>query len=91
MLPTEVEHKSFWVQQFSEEQSNDSRVDDLTKQEELHEAAVIQSVKHQQVMRQYHARNISSRSVKVGDFILWKFKWLETDTGFPQFGKDPSK
>jgi hypothetical protein len=45
MLPTEVEHKSFRVQQYSEELSNDSRVNDLTKLEELREAAVIQSVK----------------------------------------------
>jgi hypothetical protein len=45
MLPTEVEHKSFRVQQFNEEQSNDSRVDDLTRLEELREVAVIQSTK----------------------------------------------
>jgi hypothetical protein len=51
MLPTEVEHKSFPVQQFFEEQSDNSRVDDLTKLEELREAAVIQSTKHQQAMR----------------------------------------
>jgi hypothetical protein len=37
MLPTEVEHKSFRVQHFSEEQSDDSQVDDLTRLEELHE------------------------------------------------------
>jgi hypothetical protein len=47
MLPTEVEQKSFRVQLFSEEQSNDSQVDDLTKLEELREAAVIQSAKNQ--------------------------------------------
>jgi transposase InsO family protein len=40
MLPTEVEHKSFSVQHFNEEQSNDSRVDDLTRLEELHEAVI---------------------------------------------------
>jgi hypothetical protein len=38
MLPTEIEHKFFHVQQFSEELSNDSRVDDLTKLEELRKA-----------------------------------------------------
>jgi hypothetical protein len=47
MLPTEVEQKSFWVQLFSEEQSNDSQVDDLIKLEELREAVVIQSAKNQ--------------------------------------------
>jgi hypothetical protein len=41
MLPTEVEHKSFRVQHFNEERSDDSRVNDLTKLEELREAAVI--------------------------------------------------
>jgi transposase InsO family protein len=41
MLPTEVEHKSFCVQHFNEEQSDDSRVNDLTRWEELHEVAVI--------------------------------------------------
>jgi transposase InsO family protein len=41
MLPTEVEHKSFRVQQFNEEQSDDSQVDDLTRLKELHEATVI--------------------------------------------------
>jgi hypothetical protein len=47
MLPTDVEHKSFRVQHFNEERSDNSRVDDLTKLEVLHEAAVIQSAKHQ--------------------------------------------
>jgi hypothetical protein len=41
MLPTEAEHKSFHVQHFNEEQSDDSRVDDLTRLEELHEVMVI--------------------------------------------------
>jgi hypothetical protein len=41
MLPTEVEHKSFRVQHFNEEQSDDSRVDDLTRLEELRETAII--------------------------------------------------
>jgi hypothetical protein len=47
MLPTEVEHKSFHVQHFNEEQSDDSWFDDLTRLEELHEAVVIQLAKHQ--------------------------------------------
>jgi transposase InsO family protein len=47
MLPMEVEHKSFRVQHFNEERSDNSRVDDLTKLDELREAAVIQSAKHQ--------------------------------------------
>jgi hypothetical protein len=51
MLPTEVEHKSFHVQYFSEEQSDDSQVDDLTRLEELCKAAVIQSAKQQHAMR----------------------------------------
>jgi hypothetical protein len=51
MLPTEVEHKSFRVQQFSQEQSDDSRVDDLTKLKDLREAAVIQSAKYQHAVR----------------------------------------
>jgi hypothetical protein len=72
MLPTEVEHKSFWVQQFNEEHLDDSRIDDLTKLEELREEVVIQSTKYQQVMRQHHACNISSCSFSVGDFILQK-------------------
>jgi hypothetical protein len=41
MLSTEVEHKSFRVQQYSGEHSNDSRVDDLTKLEELREVVII--------------------------------------------------
>jgi hypothetical protein len=71
MLPTEVEHKSLCAHQFNEEQSDDSRVNDLTRLEELREATVIQSVKHQ-VMRWYHAWNINSRSFQVVDFVLWK-------------------
>jgi hypothetical protein len=51
MLPIEVEHKSFCVQHFNEERSDDFKVNDLTRLEELHEAAVIQSAKHQQAMR----------------------------------------
>jgi hypothetical protein len=46
MLRTEVEHKSFCVQQ-----SDDSRVDDLTRLEELREVVVILSAKHQHAMR----------------------------------------
>jgi hypothetical protein len=67
MLPTEVEHKSFRVQQFNEEQSDDSRVNDLTTLEEIHEATFVQSAKHQQAMRPYHVRNASSCSFLVGD------------------------
>jgi hypothetical protein len=74
MLLTEVEHKSFHVQQFNEEQSDDSRVDDLTILEELHEVTVIQSAKHQLAMRRYHAWNVSSRNFHVGDFVLWKIQ-----------------
>jgi hypothetical protein len=55
MLPTEVEHESFHVDHLNEEQSDDSQVNDLTRLEELREAAVIQSVKHQHAMRRYHA------------------------------------
>jgi hypothetical protein len=62
MLPAKVEHKSFHVKHFNEEQSDDSRVDDLTRLEELREAAVIQSAKRQQAMRRYHARSVYSRS-----------------------------
>jgi hypothetical protein len=50
MLPTEIEHKSFRVHQYFKLQSNDFRVDDLTKLEELREATIIQSVKHQQMV-----------------------------------------
>jgi hypothetical protein len=63
MLPIEVEHKSFCVQQFNKEQSDDSRVDDLTRLEELCEATVIQSAKHQQAMWRYHVWNVSSHSI----------------------------
>jgi hypothetical protein len=49
-------------------------VDDLTRLEELWESAVIQSAKQQQAMRWYHAWNICSRSIQVGDFVLWKIQ-----------------
>jgi hypothetical protein len=65
MLSTEVEHKLFRVQQFNKEQSNNSRVDDLTRLKELREAAVIQSTKHQQAMRRHHVWNISSHNFQV--------------------------
>jgi hypothetical protein len=45
MLPTGVEHKSFHAQHLCEEQSDDYRVNDLTRLVELHEAMVIQSTK----------------------------------------------
>jgi hypothetical protein len=61
MLPTEMEHKSSHVQQFNEEQLDDSRANDLTRLEELREAVV---------MRRYHAWNISSHSFQVEDFLL---------------------
>jgi hypothetical protein len=47
MVPTEVDHKSFRMQHFNEERLDDSRFDDLTRLEELREATVIQSAKHQ--------------------------------------------
>jgi hypothetical protein len=62
------------VKHFSEERSVDSRVDDLTKLEELCEVAVIQLAKHQQTIRRYHAQNVSSRSFQVGDFVLQKIQ-----------------
>jgi hypothetical protein len=74
MLPTEVEHNSFYVQHFSEEQLDDSQVTDLTRSEELREAVVIQSAKHQQVMGQYHAQSVSSHYFLVGDFVLQKIQ-----------------
>jgi hypothetical protein len=70
MLTTEVEHKSFCVQHFIEKQSDDSRFGDLTRLEELRKTTVIQSAKHQQAMRRFHARNICSCSFQVGDFVL---------------------
>jgi hypothetical protein len=62
------------VHHFNEERLNDSRVDDLTKLEELCEAAIIQSAKRQQAMRQYHVQNVSSHSFQAGDFILPKIQ-----------------
>jgi hypothetical protein len=43
MLPIEVEHKSFRMQHFNEEQSNNSQADELTRLEELREATNTQS------------------------------------------------
>jgi hypothetical protein len=74
MLPIEVEHKSFHVQHFNEGQSDDSRVDDLTRLEELREAVVIQTANHQQAMKRYHMRNVCSCSFQVGDFVLQKIQ-----------------
>jgi hypothetical protein len=74
MLPTEVEHKSFLMQHFREEQLGDSEVDDLTRLEELREAAVILLAKHQEAMRQYQVWNVSSHSFQVGDFVLRKIQ-----------------
>jgi exosome complex RNA-binding protein Rrp4 len=62
------------VQQFDEEQSDDSLVDDLTRLEELREAAVIQLTKHQHTMKWYHAQNVSSHNFQVGDFVLRKIQ-----------------
>jgi hypothetical protein len=74
MLPTEVDHKSFCVQHFNEEQSDSSRVDDLARLEELREATVIQLAKYQQAIRQYHMWNVCSCNFQVGDFILQKIQ-----------------
>jgi hypothetical protein len=77
MLPTEIEHKSFRVQNYFEERSNNSQVDDLNRLEELREDTVIQSAKHQQAMRRYHGHNISSQSFKVGNFVLRKIQTMK--------------
>jgi hypothetical protein len=74
MLPTKVEHKSFCVQHFNEEHSDDSQVDDLTRLEELREVVVIQSAKHRHAMRRYHAWNVSSHSFQVGAFVLLRIQ-----------------
>jgi hypothetical protein len=55
MLCTEVEYRSLLVQHFNEVRSDNSKVNDLTRLVELHEAALIQLTKHLQAMRQYHA------------------------------------
>jgi hypothetical protein len=70
MLPTEVEHKSFRVHHFNEEQSNNYWVDDLTRMEVLRKATIIQSAKHQHAMTRYQVWNVSSRNFQVGDFVL---------------------
>jgi hypothetical protein len=75
--PIEVEHKSFCVQHFNEEQSDNLRVNDLTRLEKLREAVVIQLAKHQQAMRRYHTWNMSSCSFVVGDFVLWKIPMIK--------------
>jgi hypothetical protein len=74
MLPTKVEHKSFCVQHFNEEHSDDSQVDDLTRLEELREVVVIQSAKHRHAMRRYHTWNVSSHSFQVGAFVLLRIQ-----------------
>jgi hypothetical protein len=89
MLPMKVEHKSFRVQHFNEEWSDDSRVNDLTKLEELHEAAVIQSAKNQQAMRRYHAWNVSWRSFQVGDFVLCKIRMTKDRHKLSLTGEGP--
>jgi hypothetical protein len=82
MLPIEVGHKCFWVQQYSKEQSNDFLVDDLTKLEELREVAVIQSVKHQQAIG-----DIIHATSKLGILSYEKSKQLKSGTSFPPFEK----
>jgi hypothetical protein len=89
MLPTEVEHKSFWVQHFIEEQLDDSQVDNFTRLEELHEAAVIQSAKQQQAMRRYHVWNICSRSFQIWDFVLQKIQMTKDRHKLSTFWEGP--
>ena len=74
MLPTEVNHKSFRVQHYNKNQSDESQVNDLDQLEELREAAVIQSAKYQQALRKYLARGMSPRGFSVGDLVLRKIQ-----------------
>ena len=74
MLPTEIEFKSLRVQLYNEQDSDDSRVTDLDNVEELREAAVILSARHQQAMRRNQAKRVITRQYKVGDLVLQKIQ-----------------
>ena len=74
MLPTEIEFKSLRVQLYNEQDSDYSQVTDLDNVEELREAAVILSARHQQAMRCSQAKRVITRQYEVGDLVLRKIQ-----------------
>jgi transposase InsO family protein len=90
MLPTEVENRSFRVQHFQEQQSEDNRAMDLDQLEEIRDAAVIQLAKYQQAMRRYHARNMRKEASQLGISSCARYKQQKTDTSCRLYGKGRS-
>ena len=74
MLPNEVEFESLRFRNFKEERYGEDRIDDLNQLLEAREAALIQSARYLQGLRQYHNRNVRSRAFLFGDMVLRKLQ-----------------
>jgi hypothetical protein len=70
VLPHEVKHSSPRVLAFDEVRQDAVQGEELMLQEEQHRQASLREARYQQALRQYHCRNIRSRTLEVGDLVL---------------------
>ena len=66
VLPHEVKHRSARVLAFDETQQDATLGMDLILREERRREAALRAARYQQALRQYHCRNIRSRTLAAG-------------------------
>ena len=70
VLPHEVKHRSARVLAFDEMQEDATRGMYLVLGEKRRHEAALRAARYQQALRQYHCRNIRSRTLEVCDLLL---------------------
>ena len=69
-MPTDVRFSAPRVVAYTEEASNDGLAQDMNALDEARDIALARSAVYQQGLRNYHSRQIRSRSFVEGDLVL---------------------
>ena len=72
VLPHEVRHRSARVLEFDEARQDATRGMDLVLGEECRRQASLRAARYQQALWRYHCRSVRSRTLEVGDLVLWR-------------------
>jgi hypothetical protein len=70
ILPTNLEYGSPRTRAYDDRSNQTSREDSLDQLEEARDMALLHSARYQQSLRRYHAREVRSRDLQVGDLVL---------------------
>mgnify|MGYP003702514159 CR=1 FL=1 len=70
MLPSELRHQSTQVKQYSDEDQEERRSDDVNLLEEHRERVAVLAAAYQQALRRYHEKCVRARTLAVGDYVL---------------------